>query len=136
MILFAKTFLTFLLISFSFAFQTTEKLNYKLIVFEGSDWCANCRRLEKTILSDSNFIHEMKISSIEIERIDFPQRKKLPESIQLYNKETADKYNFEGSFPTLVLLNSTNSVYQKISFSNQTVLEMLNQIKATTGQLK
>lgn len=42
------------------------------------------------MLSDSNFIHEMKISSIEIERIDFPQRKKLPESIQLYNKETAD----------------------------------------------
>ena len=120
----------------SFGFQATDQSKYKLIVFEGSDWCPNCRRLEKNILSDTSFLKQLEKMSVNIERIDFPQRKKLTKSIQEYNNSVADKYAFDGSFPTIILaLNETMS-FQKINYSNQTTGEILSQIKSNIDILK
>lgn len=93
--------------------------NYRLIIFEGSDWCANCIRFDKTIGSSpifKSFIEEQKIT---IEHIDFPQRKKLDDAIVEYNAQIAEKYQFDGTFPTILMVHTPSKNYEKISYKNQ-----------------
>jgi len=92
--------------------------NSVLYVFTGSDWCADCRRLEKNILSDSIFLKTMESNNIEIEIIDFPQRKKLTPEVEKHNKSIAEIYNFEGIFPTLILSQSEEK-YEVLKYKNQ-----------------
>ena len=42
----------------------------------------------------------MNQNGIEIRIVDFPQRKKLDPSILKYNQAIADKYHFEGIYPS------------------------------------
>jgi len=86
----------------------------KLIVFEGSDWCVNCIQLEKNVLSDVAFIEFSHKNEIEIERIDFPQRKKQAKEIEKYNAAMAEKYGFDGTFPTVFLMDEENDELLKI----------------------
>ena len=98
-----------------FNFATVEDSpNFKLIVFEGSDWCVNCIQLEKNILSDAVFIEYSQTKEIEIERIDFPQRKKQDKEIEKYNAEMAEKYEFDGTFPTVILIEEERSKLTRI----------------------
>jgi thiol-disulfide isomerase/thioredoxin len=116
--------------------QVAEPLAYRLLIFEGSDWCANCRRLEKNILSDSLFLKQLAALSVEIEKVDFPQRKKLSPAIRRYNDSLAGKYAFDGSFPTLILTRTDVFRFQKIAYNNQTAEEMVHLLKAKTEALK
>ena len=97
----------------------------KLIVFEGSDWCANCRRLEKNVLTDSSFVIFLEQNRIELERIDFPQRKKIAETLQKYNNAIAEKYAFDGRFPAVVLTRTDTLIYHRIEYRNQTADEFM-----------
>ena len=103
--------------------------DYKLIVFEGSDWCANCRRLEKQILSKDELKQFLKKQSVEVEKIDFPQRKKLPKAQITYNESVAEKYGFEGVYPTVLLLKTSSDKYVKLTqYTNQSVSEYCRMI--------
>ena len=110
--------------------------NYQLIVFEGSDWCAKCKRFEKNILSDSSFTQFLEANSITIEKIDFPQRKKLSKEVIEYNSTIADKYNFDGNYPTILLTKLSNSKYLKVNYINQSPSELSQQIQVSLEQLK
>ena len=48
-----------------------------LIYFSGSDWCTECILFERKVLRDTAFAGYLKRNSIDLERIDFPQRQKL-----------------------------------------------------------
>ena len=93
--------------------------HYKLIIFEGSDWCANCIRFEKTIGSSQLFQSFIEEQNITIEHIDFPQRKKLEANIVEYNAKIAEKYQFDGTFPTILMAHTFSNNYEKISYNNQ-----------------
>ena len=69
-----------------------------LYVFTGSDWCADCRRLKKNVLSDSVFIASMERNKIKIEIIDFPQRIKLSPEVVKHNEAVAETFGFQGIF--------------------------------------
>ena len=101
-----------------------------LYVFEGSDWCSNCRRLESNVLSDSIFVNRMATLGVTVERIDFPQRKKLPKKQKEYNQSIADKYAFDGVYPTLILGCPESSEYHKISYENQIPEALIHQIES------
>lgn len=119
----------FLLTSVLLLGSKVSEPNYKLIVFEGSDWCTNCRRLEKQILSKEELKNFLKESSIELEKIDFPQRKKLPKETVVYNESIAEKYGFDGTYPTVLLLNKRSSRYVKLTqYTNQSVGEFCDMI--------
>ena len=83
---------------------------FRLLVFEGSDWCANCRRLNKKVLSTSEIQDFLDKKSIALQKVDFPQRKKLADSILQQNKALAERYGFRGEFPTVMLVHSTSDV--------------------------
>ena len=109
-------FFTFLILGFTSYAQDTK---LKLIVFEGSDWCSNCIRLEKNVLSKQNFEAFLSTQKIDFKRIDFPQRKQLSESDKKRNAEIAEKYNFNGAFPTVLLINEISNTIFTIPYRNQ-----------------
>jgi len=113
-----------------------NETGYTLIIFEGSDWCANCWRLEKTVLQDTVFLKELKSLDITIEKIDFPQKNKQPEKTKQYNNSIAEKYDFDGSFPTLVLTKKGGGNYQKIRYRHQSGRELLEELKLKIEKLE
>jgi thiol-disulfide isomerase/thioredoxin len=105
-----------------------------LYIFTGSDWCANCKRLEKNVLSDSLFLATMASNKIKIERIDFPQRSKQNPETKKYNSNISEKVGFNGAFPTLVIATKDLSKFSTIYYSNEKsglfTLTILNELKA------
>jgi thiol-disulfide isomerase/thioredoxin len=99
--------------------QFTTTSNTILYVFSGSDWCAGCIRLERQVLSDSSFIENMKVNQITIEKIDFPQRKKLTREVSEYNRAIAQKFNFDGAFPSLILFASERERFKLIPYQGE-----------------
>jgi len=98
-----------------------------LYIFTGSDWCVDCRRLEKNVLLDSTFVKSMKLHKIEVEIIDFPQRKKLPPEVVKHNESIAETYDFKGIFPTLIL-SQDESNYEVLNYKNEKAAEFSKQI--------
>lgn len=119
-------FLIILVITgFSNVSQQTE--TYQLIVFEGSDWCSSCRKFEKEILQDSLVQSYIKQYAIEIVKVDFPQRKQLSPEKQKENKQLAEKYNFQGFFPTIII--ASDSMYAKLSSNKITPHQFIDWLK-------
>lgn len=116
--------------------KSTDKPAIQLIYFSGSDWCANCIRLKENILTNKAFVEYLEANQLSIEQIDFPQRKKLTASQRAYNESVAEKYAFDGNFPTLLLAREDTMQYMKLNYENQTVDEMISQIKKTLKQLQ
>ncbi|MEM9823283.1 MAG: thioredoxin fold domain-containing protein [Bacteroidota bacterium] len=99
--------------------RDTSQVTATLFVFTGSDWCRECKRLKKKVLEDTAFSHAMKAHQIAIELIDFPQRKKLDVKVVERNEWIAEKYNFDGVFPTLVLSAKHNANFQRLYYRNE-----------------
>jgi thioredoxin-related protein len=95
----------------------------KLIVITGSDWCPNCKRLDKSVLKDSGFINFIQSNHIYLDIVDFPQRSSQHDSIRLKNRETAEFCQFDGTFPGVFLLDLSDSSLRKIDYNNDNSLE-------------
>jgi len=112
------------------AFRISSETNKPvLLVFAGSDWCANCIRFEKKILSAADFQTFAK-ENLVILKADFPQRTSLSTSLQEQNASLAEKYNPKGEFPYLLLLTPAKSVLSSLAFSNQSSSEFIAEIKS------
>ncbi len=92
-----------------------------LLVFSGSDWCVPCMRLEKEIWASDVFQTYAKDHFVLV-RADFPKRKanQLPPEQEAKNGELAEKYNTNGYFPLVVLMDKNLTVlgnmgYQEVS---------------------
>lgn len=92
-----------------------------VLVFQGSDWCAPCIKLDREIWSTIDFKNLAKEEFVMLQA-DFPRRKqnKLPKGLEAHNAALAEKYNPNGYFPFVVVLNGEGEVlgtagYEKIS---------------------
>lgn len=111
------------------AFSTAEVTStYKLIVFEGSDWCRNCIRFNQAILSVEIFQNFTRSNNIQIERIDFPQKKKLDQSTREYNASVAERYQFDGRFPTILLVSLDDDLIRSLGYTDETPEEFISLI--------
>jgi thioredoxin-related protein len=108
---------------------------YKLIVFEGSDWCKKCIRFEKEVLNDPEFRSTLSDWDIELEIIDFPQRKKQSKEEQDYNATIAEKYHFNGVFPTILLSRTDKEDYLDIPYSTFDTRDFLVELEKTRNSL-
>ena len=73
----------------------------------------------------------MKTEGIAIERIDFPQRKKMSSEQIEFNSFVAEKYSFDGQYPTLILARNDKLLFSKLSYLNQSVDEMIDDLNST-----
>lgn len=121
----------FILCCFGMGFKANSGIQSRVVlyVFEGSDWCTNCARLEKKILADTGFQREISLLNIKMERIDFPQRIKLSSEIKEYNDRVAEKFGFDGTFPTLIIVRTDTDQYRRIDYQNESADEMLLKIR-------
>jgi thiamine biosynthesis lipoprotein len=99
-----------------------------LMIFSGSDWCLPCIRLEKTIFSDSAFLHFAEEKLIML-RVDFPQRKKLSPEEKAGNEKLAEEFNPKGIFPLLLLVNSKRSILTSLSYERYKAGQFVQEIK-------
>lgn len=70
-----------------------------LLVFSGSDWCAPCIKLDRTIFQSDVFKTEAEKKWVLL-KADFPKKKGnlLSAEQTESNKKLAEKYNKEGNF--------------------------------------
>lgn len=74
-----------------------------LLVFEGSDWCLPCIKLDRKVLSTDSFVHFAN-GNLVVLKADFPQKKKLDPMLAKQYERLAEIYNKEGAFPKMVLV--------------------------------
>jgi len=76
-----------------------------ILVFQGSDWCAPCMKLDREVFSTDTFQLYAKDHFVMLQA-DFPRKKKnaLPEEHQKKNNALAEKYNPRGIFPFVIVL--------------------------------
>jgi len=98
-----------------------------LLVFSGSDWCLPCIRFERAVLQDSAFI-AFGDDHLTIVKADFPQHKKLSEEEVRHNEELAEKYNPQGYFPHVLLLDAQGKVLRKIITNKVDAKKVISQI--------
>lgn len=97
-------------------FDTAKEIASKenrpiVLVFQGSDWCAPCIKLDKQVFSTETFQLYAKDHFVML-KADFPKKKKnaLPQEQQLKNNALAEKYNQRGIFPLVVVLNQDGNI--------------------------
>jgi thioredoxin-related protein len=90
-----------------------------LLVFSGSDWCAPCIKLDRQIWQSESFKTHAKKNLILV-RADFPKRKnnQLPKALQDKNNALAERYNSNGYFPLVLLLDSKGEVLNQLGYKN------------------
>lgn len=111
---------------------TASKQNKNiLLVFSGSDWCAPCIKLDKNVWQSYAF-QAYADEKFVLVRADFPKKKAnaLPEDIRNNNLQLAEKYNKEGFFPFVVVLDKNGKVLAKKGYENQTAEQYISELKA------
>lgn len=109
------------------ALQKNQRI---ILVFQGSDWCAPCIKLEKEIWSSEEFKTYAK-NNLVLLKADFPRKKKnrLSEIQQEKNNQLMEKYNTQGYFPFVAIIDKKgkklgSTGYKKISPSEY--IKLLN----------
>lgn len=102
-----------------------------VLIFSGSDWCAPCIRLDKNIWQSEAFKKESTDKWILV-KANFPRKKanQLSEEQEAHNRNLAEKYNVEGSFPLVVLLDKEGKVLGKMGFKNVAPEEYIKMMHA------
>lgn len=92
-----------------------------VLVFQGSDWCGPCIKLDKEVWSTQEFRRLSEDHFIML-KADFPRKKanKLPEFLALQNAQLAERYNKKGYFPFVVLLDESGAVRGEMSYEKLT----------------
>jgi uncharacterized protein YyaL (SSP411 family) len=91
--------------------QAQQEAKPILMVFSGSDWCRPCIQMERDIFSQAGFL-EFAHENLVLLKVDFPRKRKnqLSTALQQHHAALAARYNPEGSFPLVVLLNPDGEV--------------------------
>jgi thioredoxin-related protein len=104
-----------------------------ILVFQGSDWCAPCIKLDREIWSTDTFKKYAKENYVML-KADFPRRKKntLSEKQTKSNALLAEKYNKQGFFPFVVVLDSNGKVLGESSYKKTTPENYIQELNAFT----
>lgn len=113
--------------NFDEAKNSASKNNQHIIlVFQGSDWCAPCIKLDREIWSTPEFINYAN-QHFTLLKADFPRKSKnkLTESQQKKNNELMETYNKQGYFPFVAVLNKNGTVLGTTGYKKTTPSEYI-----------
>jgi thioredoxin-related protein len=104
-----------------------------VLVFQGSDWCAPCIKLDREIWSTEVFKNYAAKSYVMVQA-DFPRRKKnaLSETQTAANAKLAEKYNKNGVFPFVVVLDSKGKVLGVTSYKKTSPEAYIKELNSFT----
>lgn len=107
-----------------------EEQKTLILVFQGSDWCAPCIKLDRAIWSTESFKNYAKDHYVMVQA-DFPRKKAnaLSELQTTANAQLAETYNKRGVFPFVVVIDEKGSVLGETSYKKTTpegYIEILN----------
>lgn len=113
----------------------SEQHHNIILVFQGSDWCAPCMKLEQEIWSSEEF-RDYASDHYILVKADFPRKKKnqLSAQQQKKNDRLAEKYNQEGYFPLVVILDPEGNVLGKTGYEQVTpekYIQLLHSFEAS-----
>jgi len=102
-----------------------------ILVFSGSDWCAPCIKLEKEVW-ETNFFKDYAAAHYVMVRADFPKRKKnaLPKAQQNHNDQLAARYNPNGYFPFIVILDKHETILGQTGYQKKSPEEFVTMLNA------
>jgi len=102
-----------------------------ILVFQGSDWCAPCMKLEKEIWSTEQF-KKYAAEHYVLLKADFPKRKQnaLSKEQQDKNNLLAETYNKQGFFPYVVILNSDARVIGSTGYKDMSCQDYINHLNS------
>jgi thioredoxin-related protein len=107
-------------------FATAKQLAAKegkpiILVFQGSDWCVPCIKLDREVWSTEAF-KKYSAKNYVMLLADFPRKSKnaLPETQIKANAQLAEKYNKNGIFPFVVVLDLHGKVLGETSYKKAT----------------
>lgn len=117
--------------NFDIAKELAKKENKKiLLVFSGSDWCAPCIKLDKKVWQSEEF---KKVANDWILlKADFPNKKanQLSAEQTTHNKKLAEKYNKDGNFPLVLLIDSNGKTIGITGFKNIDAVSYIEHIRS------
>jgi len=104
-----------------------------ILVFQGSDWCAPCMKLEKEIWSNDEF-NTLAKDHFAMLKADFPRSKKnaLPKEKEEQNKKLAEQYNTGGYFPFVVVLDKEGKVLGETGYEKMSPTDYFNLLMSFT----
>jgi thioredoxin-related protein len=100
-----------------------------LLIFSGSDWCIPCIRFEKKVLSDSSF-QKFAGEFLVILVADFPQRKRVPDSLRIQYEALAEQFDPSGQFPQIVLLDSGRKRVADVVYTDQSPGDFIRDLRS------
>lgn len=102
-----------------------------VLVFQGSDWCAPCIKLDREIWSSETFVAYAKNHFIMLQA-DFPKKKKntLPDALQKKNNLLAETYNKQGVFPFVVVLDKNGKKLGETGYLKTTPSEYIKHLES------
>jgi len=92
----------------------TENKNI-LLIFEGSDWCPPCKKLNKNLLNTEEF-KKFTEDQYVLVKADFLKRSPISESQMKQNERLKQQYNPKRKLPRLFVLSPDGSVLGKMGY--------------------
>lgn len=103
-----------------------------LMLFTGSDWCPYCVKLEKNVLSKTEFKKYAK-DNLVLLYLDFPRRKYISGKQKAHNQQLRDKYDISG-YPTAVLIDAEGKQLGKPFHGTKTAEGYIKLIEHNLGK--
>ena len=99
----------------------TQKNQRIIMVFQGSDWCGPCIKLDKEIWSSDQFIDYAKNHFVLV-KVNFPRKRKnkLTKQQQEYNNHLMETYDKKGYFPYVAVLDKNAKVLGNTGYKKTT----------------
>ena len=109
----------------------TEKNQKIILVFQGSDWCAPCIKLDREVWSTETFKAYAQDHFVMLQA-DFPRKKKnaLPQNQAAANAQLAETYNRNGIFPFVVVLDTNGTVLGRTSYKKMAAQEYIEHLES------
>ena len=94
--------------------QAQSQHKHLFLFFTGSDWCGWCKRLNREILSTSDF-QKYASEKLVLVKLDFPRSHPQPADVKQQNEQLAAHFRIEG-FPTVIVLDPSGKPLGKLGY--------------------